>query len=345
MLDMILTADWALWNIIVSAYSHYIDTWAMNGACMGHHAVLMRSMLRFAMHFGHYMHRERHFAKECRRKGILPTMLPPAIDINALLTDKEENLKLEQINATHPSILDLLGDPGNPLYAEPHSMAEHFDAMMIGACSIGELPSRGHCRDPKALAHMYKDKARQACQKILRCLDMRVLDGDLIVPTCLRTPTLILPTGHFMQLYYNPDAQGHYASQFPSGGQGFLQPRGDIRESIIPRGYRVLPTDIREAVDTYFHREELEDEAGRDADGNQEMSTDTEAAMTVRRLKVDDPIASVSLQGAVHDKLTLATAPRPQEQEEYYYDSDDSVLNLDEEYPGLVERIVEWQTA
>ena len=47
----------------------------------------------------------------------------------------------------------------------------------------------------------------------------------------------------------------------------------------------------------------------------------------------------------MHNTLALATAPRLQEQEEYYYDSDDSVLNLDEEYPGLAERIVEWQAA
>ena len=65
----------------------------------------------------------------------------PAIDIDALLTDKEENLKLEQINTTHLCILDLLGNLGNPLYAEPHSMAEHLDAMMIGTHSVGKLPS------------------------------------------------------------------------------------------------------------------------------------------------------------------------------------------------------------
>ena len=94
-----------------------------------------------------------------------------------------------------------------------------------------------------------------------------------------------------MHLYYNLDPQGGYASQFPSGGQGFLQPRGDIRESVIPRGFRALPTNVREAVDTYFHREELEDEAGRDADDDQEMSTDTEVATMVRRLRVDDPVA------------------------------------------------------
>ena len=143
--DLTLTVDWALRNIIVSAYSHYIDTWAMNGACVGHHTVLMRSMLRFAMHFGRYRCREHHLIKERRRKGLPSSMPLPAIDVTILLLDEEENLKLEQINATHVGILDLLGDPGNPLYAEPHSMAEHFDAMMIGACSVGELPSQGHC--------------------------------------------------------------------------------------------------------------------------------------------------------------------------------------------------------
>ena len=267
----------------------------------------------------------------------------PAIDIDALLTNKEENLKLEQISTTHPGILDLLGNPGNPLYAKPHSMAKHFDAMMIGTRSVGQLPNQGHCRDPETLTCVYEDKARQACQKILRCLDMRVLDSDRVVLTCLPMPTLILPTGRLMQLYYKLDAQGRYASQFPSSGQGFLQPRGDIQECIIPRGFRALPHDIREVVDAYFHREELEDKVGRDVDDDQEMSTDMEAAVTVRRLKVSDPVAMALLQRALCDTLTPATAPMPQDLEEFYYDLDDSVLDLDEEYPGLGEHIIEWQ--
>ena len=56
--DMMLMVDRALRNVIVRAYSHYIDTWVINGACVGHRTVLMRSMLKFAMHFGHYRHRE-----------------------------------------------------------------------------------------------------------------------------------------------------------------------------------------------------------------------------------------------------------------------------------------------
>ena len=36
-----------------------------------------------------------------------------------------------------------------------------------------------------------------------------------------------------------------------------------------------------------------------------------------------------------------ATAPRPQEQE-YYYDSNDSVLDLDAEFPDIAQRVVQW---
>ena len=66
-------------------------------------------------------------------------------------------------------------------------------------------------------------------------------------------------------------------------------------------------------MDAYFHRQELEDRVNRDADKDQEMSTDMEAAVTVRRLQVSDPVATTSLQRAVRDMLMPATAPRPQD--------------------------------
>ena len=229
------------------------------------------------------------------------------------LEDEEENLKLRQINVTHVSIMDLLGDPGNPLYAEPHSMAEHYDAMLVGARALCDLPERTRCRDSSAMARVHEDEAQQVCQKILRCLDMRVMDGDLIVPTCLRTPTLILSARHCVQLYYDPDAQGQYVSDFPTRGQGFLQPRGDIRMSIVPRNFRILPDDVREVIDLYFHRE------GLDVQENQESydctSIDTEAANTVRRLQLHCQVATASLQMAMHEAIAPATATRPQEEE------------------------------
>ena len=304
--DLTLTLDMALRNVIVSTYAHYIDSWPMNGACVGHRAVLMKSMLQFAMHYGCYQCQQCYLITQHRRKGILPLMPTPAIDLATLLTNEEENLKPEQMNVMHISIMDLLGDPSNPLYAKPHSMAEHFDAMTAGAHAIGDLPSHTRCKNDDTTAHVYEDEARQVRQKILRCLDMRVMDGDLIMPTCLLTPTLILPARRFMKMYYDPDAQGQYASQFPTGGQGFMQPRGDIRTSIMPRDFCELPANAREVVDQYFHREELERRA--DLDEEECMSTDTEAAETIRRLQLHCPTAAESLQVAVCEVLMPATA-------------------------------------
>ena len=269
-------------------------------------------------------------------------MPTPSIDLAALLDDEEENLKLQQIEVTHVSIMDLLGDPGNPLYTEPHSMAEHYDTMLVGTCALGDLPERTRCKNLSVTARVHEDKAQQVYQKILRCLDMRVMDGDLVVPTCLRTPTLILPARCFVQLYYDLDAQGQYTSDFPTRGQGFLQPRGDIRTAIIPRNFRILPDDVREVVDLYFHREELEAEENRESDDC--MSTDREATNTVRHLQLHCPAATSSLQMAMREVLTPATATRPQE-EEYHYNSDDSVLDLDEEYLGLAEWVVQLRAA
>ena len=124
-------------------------------------------MLMFAMHLGQYRHRERYFAKKHKKKGLPPSMPLPVIDITALLNNPEENLKLEQIRGTHPGILDLLGGSGSPLYAEPLSMAEHFNAMLVGTHQVGELPKCGRCRDPEVAAHAYEDKAKQAAGKSL----------------------------------------------------------------------------------------------------------------------------------------------------------------------------------
>ena len=258
------------------------------------------------------------------------------MDLTALLDEEGENLKLWQIHVMHANIMDLLGDPGNPLYAEPHSLAEHYDAMPVGACALGNLPKCTRCRDSGTTAPVHEDEAQQVCQKILRCLDMKVMDGDLVVLTCLRMPMLILPARCFVQLYYDPDAQGQYASHFPTGGQGFLQPRGDIRTSIVPRNFRILPANVREVVNLYFHREELEAEKNQESDDC--MSTDTEAANTVRRLQLHCPVATASLQMAVHEALAPATATRPQE--EYHYNSDDSVLDLEISGLGRMGRAV-----
>ena len=123
-----------------------------------------------------------------------------------------------------------------------------------------------------------------------------------------------------------------------------MQPTGDIRASVFPRDFRVLPIDVSEVINIYFHIQELEDWVEKDSGEDQDMSTDTEVAGMVRRLQMGDPAASVSLQEAICDMLVPATAPRPQEKE-YYYNSDDSILDLDAVFPNIAEWVVEWQMA
>ena len=65
---------------------------------------------------------------------------------------------------------------------------------------------------------------------------------------------------------------------------------------------------------------------------------------TVNRLCVGDPVVMASLQVTIHESLTPATTPQPEEQE-YYYNSDDSVINFDTKYPDISEQVVEWKVA
>ena len=73
-------------NIVVSMYAHYIDRWSINSACVGHRALLMRSMLEFAFIYGRY----------CRCKLQLKCFNPvaddPHLSVGALMKDDEEEI-------------------------------------------------------------------------------------------------------------------------------------------------------------------------------------------------------------------------------------------------------------
>ena len=80
---------------------------------------------------------------------------------------------------------------------------------------------------------------------------------------------------------------------------------------------------------------------GEDQDRDHKMSINTEASQNVSQLHLNDQGASESLWEAMHDTLAQATAPQPEE-EEYYYDSDDLVVDLDAKCPEMVQWMVEW---
>ena len=89
----------------------------------------------------------------------------------------------------------------------------------------------------------------------------------------------MLLTSECMCRYHNPHLQGLFASKYPENGFGYVQPRGDLRDCIVPPDFRRLPEQATEVLHT-LSRENAMPYA------SPSMSTDTEAATRIHRLCV-----------------------------------------------------------
>ena len=134
--EFTLAIDKVVYNIIVSMYAHYIDRWPINGACVGHRALLMQSILEFTFIYGRYCcheHQLRHFN---------PEVDDPRLSVCALMWDDEEEIRWADMFRMFKTGMDLMGDADSTLYAKPASMAQVYDLMHPGAQDIGLLPPR-----------------------------------------------------------------------------------------------------------------------------------------------------------------------------------------------------------
>ena len=129
--------------------------------------------------------------------------------------------------------MDIMGDADSALYAEPSSMAQVYDMMYTGTRYIGLLLPRLH-KTKKETGEVYWQERMELLRKILSYKDCRKMDCGIVVPTCLRTPTLVLPLSECMRKYHSPHLQGLFAHKYPENGFGYIQPRGDLRDSIVP---------------------------------------------------------------------------------------------------------------
>ena len=127
------------------------------------------------------------------------------------------------------------------------------------------------------MSDVYKQERMELLRKILSYKDCRKVDCSIIVPTCLRTPTLVLPPSECMRRYHHPHLQILFAHKYPENGFGYVQPRGHLRDSIILPDFRWLPELATQALQTLV-REDLTPRHSLDA------STDTEATTHVHQL-------------------------------------------------------------
>ena len=137
--------------------------------------------------------------------------------------------------------MDIIGDADSALCAEPTSMAQVYELMHAGARDIGLLPPRSH-KNKEQTKDVYQQECMEVLRKILSYKDCHKVDCGIIVPTCLRTPTLVLPPSECMRRYHDPRLQGLFALKYPKNGFGLVQLRGDIRDSIVlPAGFPMAP--------------------------------------------------------------------------------------------------------
>ena len=85
--EFTLSVDKVVRNIVVSMYTHYIDQGPINGACVGHRALLMWSMLEFTFIYGCSRH------CEWQLKHFNPRADDPHLSVDALMKDDEEEIR------------------------------------------------------------------------------------------------------------------------------------------------------------------------------------------------------------------------------------------------------------
>ena len=224
--EFTLAVDKVVRNIVVSMYTHYIDRWPINGTCVGHRALLMRSMLEFAFIYGCYC------CCEWQLKHFNPRANDPRLSVDALMKDDEEEIRRMDMFRMFKTGMEIMGDADSALYAETSSMAQVYNIMYAGARNIRLLPPR-LCKTKKETGKVYEQERMELLRKILSYKDCRKVDCGIVVPTCLRTPMLVLLMSECMHRYHNPHLQGLFANKYPENEFGYVQPRGDLRDCIM----------------------------------------------------------------------------------------------------------------
>ena len=82
-----------------------------------------------------------------------------------------------------------------------------------------------------------------------------------------------------MRRYHNPHLQSLFTNKYPENGFGYVQPRGDLRDYIVPPDFQRLPELATEVLRTLSQENTM-------PYASPSMSMDTEAATHIHRLCV-----------------------------------------------------------
>ena len=165
------------------------------------------------------------------------------------MKDDKEEIRRGDVFQMFKTGMDLMGDADSTLYTEPTSMVQVYDLMPARAHDMGLLLPHSR-KTKKETCDVYKQERMELLCKILSYKDCCKVDCGIVVPTCLRTLMLVLPPSECMRRYHHPHLQGLFAHKYPENGFGYVQPRGDLRDSIILPDFQRLPELATEVLQT-----------------------------------------------------------------------------------------------
>ena len=305
-----ITYEKALRNLIVTMYGHYINLLCCHFATAGHRCLIAYNCLEVAVKLGCYHHVVRHLEQGKTLPDWLTTPEIPADDPRKDLMDA----------------FTQLGDPMHPIYGHPKILARGFDHIYHEAREMGQLPLRSG-KSPEVSHTVYIDEYAQVVNRFSTL--SRVNDKCWVrpVPFLLARPEIIYPGKMYEAYSLKKPTDDHPLEMEPTSTftMDGLRPRIDVRPEVK------IPEPLRDRVDedprfnTYPEFIEGDDwtpghippqvhSPEYRADNSRDLSSDTEAALTMQAMMLDTaPESSGNFASgtAARDARRVELAPLP----------------------------------
>ena len=175
---------WALRNLVVLMFSHYVNHLECTGSLEGHWTLMVHECLVVAAALGRYHH------WQCR---VSPQ------DRDTYDWTKVPVVPKDDFRHKYSPALTLLGNAQNPAYAHPKLLGHCFDNVYFCGRIIGDLQARGrspHSEERTKL--IYDQEYEELVHRLENMLDLTLESPSYsMVLTSLVNPDIVLPHQEF----------------------------------------------------------------------------------------------------------------------------------------------------
>ena len=252
--------EWALRNLVVLMFSHYVNHLECTGSLEGHRTLMVYECLVVAAALGRY---------HCWQCRVSPQ------DRDTHDWTKVSVVPKDDFQHKYSPALTLLGNTQNPAYAHPKLMGRCFDNVYLCGRIIRDLPARGRAPHSEERTKLiYDQEYEELVHRLENMLDLTLKSPSyLMVPTSLVNPDIVLPHHEFRKhrrLLELPQGRGPELREYTmDGARGLVDLDWSQRTPIFH------PDDID--WDPRFNQYPYPDD-DLDYDDEEEMETDYQNA-------------------------------------------------------------------